>query len=123
MASSDTELIALTHDAFMSGLASDPLQIDRVLTMFSERLRNMDELIMVHVYSPEKQRLEFALTEAKLRSVPSRKDGSVTTFNGGPNAIASRAAVELSAARKFLEEYRDKGELEFSNRQIRFLIN
>jgi len=120
-ASADTELITLNREAFMSQLASDPHHIDRILTMFSGRLRKMDELIMVHAYSAETQRLEFALTQAKLNTRPDRRDKGVLIFNGGPTALASRAAVEVDAARTFLQQHAEQGDLEYTNQRIRFL--
>ena len=120
-ASADTELITLNRDAFMAQLSNDPRQFSRVLAMFSERLRKMDELIMVHVYSPEVKRLEFALMEAKFHTQPDRRHKGVLVFNGGPAALASRAAVKVSEAEAFLDERHQHGELEYSNQRIRFL--
>lgn len=120
-ASADTELITLDHHAFTSGLAGDPNHIDQVLVMFSERLRKMDEMLMVHAYSPEIKRLDFALTEAKVHTTPDRRDKGVLVFNGGPAALASRAGVDVCVAQDFLQERRVEGELEFSNQRIRFL--
>ena len=120
-ASADTELITLDHKAFMSGLAGDPRHIDQVLTMFSERLRKMDEMLMVHAYSPAIKRLDFALTEAKVHTTPDRRHKGVLVFNGGPAALASRAGVEVSDAQSYLKERCEDGELEYSNQRIRFL--
>ena len=117
----DVELITLERSAFMAELAEHPERIHHILEIFTTRIRRMDELAMVLAFAPSNKRLEFALNLARSRTVPDRKNPGQYIAKGGPMDLALSAAVDEETARAFLEVYRKRGELEYSQRQIRFL--
>ncbi|MDZ7752057.1 MAG: cyclic nucleotide-binding domain-containing protein [Gammaproteobacteria bacterium] len=116
----DCELITLDREAFMDELYAEPERIRALLNLFSRRIRRMDDFAMVLAFSPLDQRLDFALRMAKTRSSQDRKDKRIKIFKGGVDEFATLAGVDHDTVLRYLEERRDKGELDYSPRHIRF---
>lgn len=116
----ECELITLRRDVFLHELYSDPQRIRELLEVFSQRLRRMDDFAMVLAFSPEKQRLDFALRMARTRAQPDRKDRRVHVFKGGVGEFATLAGLDEEVARAFLDERQARGELDYSPKRIRF---
>ncbi|MCB1744347.1 MAG: cyclic nucleotide-binding domain-containing protein [Gammaproteobacteria bacterium] len=122
IAEADTELVSLDRESFSRQISEKPDIAMGLLRLLAGRLRQMDELFMVHAFSSDEQRLEFALGRARRHSTPDRRGEGRWVFNGGPAAIAASAKVDEEAAREFLEARSQSGELDFSNRRIRFSV-
>jgi len=121
VALTDVELMTLEHNKFMSTLMERPSRVSDILEIFTTRIRKMDELAIVLAYAPAGQRLEFALNLMKERAKPDRSESGERIVPGGPLDLARSAGVDEDETRRFLEELRGKGRVEFSEKQIRFL--
>ena len=121
VAITDAELITLDRETFNREVSANPVQMRQLLKIFTERLRGMDDLVMKLAFSPKKERLEFALALARLRTIPDRGNEGQQLYNGGPSDLASSAAVDETTVRRFLDKESEKGELTYSHKSIRFL--
>lgn len=121
VAVTDVELISLDREAFMEGVHQDPRQIHALLSLFAQRLRQMDDFAMVLAYSPEEQRLQFAVHLARSQAHPDRKRPHLRIYRGTADDIASMAAVATPRATEFLEGLQARGDIQCTARQIRFL--
>lgn len=119
-AATDVELITLERRAFLDELYSEPQCVQELLQVFCQRIRRMDDLAMVLAFAPPEQRLDFALTMVRTRSVPDPAHPGVLLFSGGADDLATSAAVDSQTAVDFLDERRTRGELDYSTRHIRF---
>lgn len=116
----ECEVITLRRDVFLQQLYSEPQRIRELLKVFSQRLRRMDDFAMVLAFSPMSQRLDFALRMAKTRAYPDRKNKQVHVFRGGVNEFATLAGVDEQTVLHYLDERRERGELDYSPQRIRF---
>ena len=116
----DVELITLQRKAFMAELTNHPNRIQDVLEIFTKRIRRMDELALILAFAPAQERLQFALKSVRDRAAPAGKDSGERIASGGPADLARSAGVEETEAERFLDECRDRGELQYSNKEIRF---
>lgn len=121
MAMSDVELISLDRASFLEQLYSEAKRVHELLQLFTQRIRRMDEFAMVLAFQPAAQRLGFALDLVRKHSTPDPKDPSVSLFRGGADEIAQSAAVDKETAQAYLDELRERGEIDYNGRHIRFL--
>lgn len=121
VAMSNCELITLSREDFQREVDGKPEQFRTLLRIATERLRQMEDLVMLLAFAPNRERLEYALRLARLRTVPDRKNPGERTFRGGPKDLALSAAVDEGSARRFLDLATKKGALSYSQKQIRFL--
>ncbi|MEM7469345.1 MAG: Crp/Fnr family transcriptional regulator [Pseudomonadota bacterium] len=119
----DTELIKLDRHSFLRDLRENPERAQELFQIFSGRIRRMDELAMMLAFAPDDQRLSFALEVAKQRAEVDRKDPTITFFRGGPEEFARIAAVEEQTASNFLAQLAEEGELEYSDKRIKFVAS
>ncbi len=118
---SNCELITLSREAFQREVNGKPEQYRTLLRIATERLRQMEELVMLLAFAPNRERLEYALRLARQRTVPHPKHPEQSTYKGGPTDLAMSAAVDEDSARRFLDLATRKGALTYSQKQIRFL--
>ena len=116
----ECEIITLRREVFMTELYAEPERIQELLKVFSHRLRRMDDFAMVLAFSPMSQRLDFALNMAKARAFPDRKNKGARVFRGGVDEFATLAGVDPDTVTGYLDERRDRGELDYSPKRIRF---
>ena len=83
VAITDAELITLDRETFNREVSANPDQMRQLLKIFTERLRHMDDMVMALAFSPRKERLEFALALARLRTIPDRRHVGQQVYNGG----------------------------------------
>lgn len=115
------ELITLSREAFQREVDGKPEQFRTLLRIATERLRQMEELVMLLAFAPRQERLEYALRLVRLRTVPDPKNPEQSTYKGGPTDLALRAAVDEDSARRFLNRVAKTGALTYSQEHIRFL--
>ena len=72
-------------------------------------------------FAPNRERLEYGLRLARMRTIPDPKVPGQSTFKGGPTDLAMRAAVDEDSARRFLDLATEQCALTYSQNQIRFL--
>lgn len=121
VAMSDVELITLERSAFLEQLYSEAKRVHELLQLFTQRIRRMDEFAMVLAFQPAAQRLGFALDLVRQHAHPDPRDPKVSLFRGGAEEIAQSAAVDKDTAQAYLDELRDRGEIDYNGRHIRFL--
>lgn len=121
VAMSSCELITLSRENFQREVDGKPEQFRTLLRIATGRIRQMEELVMLLAFAPNRERLEYALRLARLRTVPDRKNAGQCTSRGGPKDLALTAAVDEDSARRFLDLATEKGALVYSQKQIRFL--
>lgn len=119
-ATSDVELITLNRNAFLRDLKNNPERSQQLFKIFAGRLRNMDELAVALAFSPDKQRLDFALEIARRRASHDKTNPEQKIFRGGSEEFACIAAVEDSMAKEYLEDLSREGELELTAKNIVF---
>lgn len=117
----DSELMTLDRDTFQRELSFHPERSQDLLKIFAGRIRRMDELALVLAFAPAGERLEFALEVARRRADEDRRRAGEFVFKGGVAELALLAAVDETMTINFLKMKAEKGKLEFSHKQIRFL--
>lgn len=115
------ELIRLSRDDFLQTIGSDPEKLKKLMQVLAQRLRHTDDLAMVMAYAPQTGRVLFALEKLKKSAMPERKNPSIRSVKMGPKELAQSAGVREHEVRRVLEKKRTEGEIEYSERVIKFL--
>ncbi|MFT5417984.1 MAG: CRP/FNR family cyclic AMP-dependent transcriptional regulator [Gammaproteobacteria bacterium] len=120
-ATSDTELVTLSRDAFLRDLKENPHRSQELFKIFADRIRLVDDLAMMMAFAPNDQRLDFAIQAMRRRAIKDRKDPTRRIFRGGCEEFARIAAVEPGDAASYLNKLVESGEIEFTAKTIIFL--
>jgi len=120
MALTNTELIKLDRDDFLSRLKEQPGYMQDMLEHCAARIRRADELIAA-LHGSATPRMDHALEDIRSSATPDAKRPDTLLAKIGVVEFASNAGVGEQEARDYLEEQKALQKIEFTDRRIRFL--
>ena len=113
-----TELITLDRKEFVNGLNESRLW--DMVELLTARIRRADELIAA-LHGSAVQRMKHTLEDLRTSAVPDPKRPNTQLVKIGLLEFINSAGVTESEARDYLEEQKEKGIIEYTDRRIRFL--
>ena len=116
----NVEINVIPKKSFLTMIKNNPEKMGTLLSYFSKRLRDMDEQAMMHVFAPQTARIQFELKKIWQSAPPDRKLPDTRTAKVGPKQIASSAHVHIEDVMLNLEQEKTEGNLEYSQKTIRF---
>ncbi|MDH5259415.1 MAG: cyclic nucleotide-binding domain-containing protein, partial [Gammaproteobacteria bacterium] len=123
IASGRVELIRINRSVFESVISNDVQKLNKLLSIFANRIRETDELAMVMAFSPQTKRVRFALEKLRNDSIPDIKHDGATVIKCGPTNLAKTAGVRETEVMHVLELEKADGRLDYGKNLIRFYDN
>jgi len=121
VALSNCELVVLSRDSFWQKAREDAQYLKSLLTILSQRLRDVDQRAFVYAHGNVQERLQFFLNKVEQTAVPSVKLPSRRVAKMTLENFSFMASTELDETKLFLEQLRSKNRLDFTDKNIIFL--
>ena len=118
---SNSELIVLDREDFISELQKNPARTHEILQIFAERLRRADELAVVLANGSPVIKMEYALNDLRRSAITDGKRPSTSIARISPLEVARNAGIDEADVREFLNRLMQQGVIEYNEHQIRFM--
>jgi CRP-like cAMP-binding protein len=120
VAGTHVEVIQLRRQDFIASVTSNPEQVEKLLKVFADRIRDTDQLAMVMAYAPQTGRVRYALEQLRSSAVSDVRNQGEAVAKVGPDALARAAGVNEHEVRCVLELEKQAGRLDYGGNVIRF---
>lgn len=116
----NVELVVIHRDNLLAMVKENPEQMGQILHHLSNRIREIDESVMVRAFAPQTARIYFALKKLWASTAPNKKNSKVKTVKVGVTQIARSAHVQEDEVLRILKKEKAKGNLEYGKSMVRF---
>ncbi|MCP3852179.1 MAG: cyclic nucleotide-binding domain-containing protein [Gammaproteobacteria bacterium] len=116
----NTEVVAIPRAELLEMIKTNAEQMGKLLSYFAKRLRDMDDQAMIQLFAPQTARIHYELEKLWSAAAPDRKNNEVMVARVGPSQLARSAHVHLEDVMTSLENEKIEGNLEYSQKSIRF---
>ena len=120
IALSNCELVVLNREAFWQKAREDADYLKSLLTILSQRLRDVDQRAFVYARGSVAERLQFFLSKVQQTAKPSAKQPQQLIAKMNVEQFAFMASCEIDEARLFLQDLRSQNRLDFTDKNIIF---
>ena len=116
----NVEVNVIPRKHLLEMIKENPEKMGKLLSYFAKRLRDMGDQAMMQVFAPQTARIQFELKKLWQSASPDRKRSDARIAKVGPKQIARSAHVHIEDVVTSLEHEKTEGNLEYSQKMIRF---
>lgn len=120
IALNNCELVVLNRDAFWQKAREDADYLKSLLTILSQRIRDVDQRAFVYAHGTTEERLQFFLDKVRQMAVPSTKDANRRVAKMTVEHFAFMASAEIDEAILYLQDLQSNNLVDFNDKQIIF---
>ena len=120
IALNNCELVVLSREAFWQKAREDADYLKSLLTILSQRLRDVDQRAFVYAHSTTEERLQFFLDKVRATAVPSNKEPQRSVAKMSVEHFAFMASAEIDETKLFLQDLQSQKQLDFTDKTIIF---
>jgi CRP-like cAMP-binding protein/predicted GNAT family N-acyltransferase len=117
----NVEVNMIPRKQLLAMIKENPQQMGQLLSSFSQRLRDMGDQTMMHIFAPQTARIQFELQKLWHSAAADKNISDARMAKIGPQQVALSAHVLQEDVLTILEQEKNAGKLEYNNKTIRFL--